>query len=340
MALGPNAGWVEDYAIALSFGIESTSGRSLSHTIPPTDPLFNLLALHTGGRDQLRPFYPQISKLYRGVRGRDAPRIADFSLAWHLWTTVTELLAFQSPLFVAPLRQGFLLQLELSGCWISLHRCAPIENPLNGFCSFHVLSSYPPPDEPDERCFELLKLRYIAAGITVTSEHLLGHLTTFEARDGRLLSMHVAQAVRLQRSDGQSAALRDWCRALQLALERFNSKVLCDALWDQAKRCLLTQLPVDMVGSTVWTASRSKPCVVAIEEISTLQVADFEHVLDEAKRIVCDLHAAKSSTSMGVLSIPLRRHIVFRERFLGRLEFQRVLEGTSALKGSGMGQMT
>jgi len=54
----------------------------------------------------------------------------------------------------------------------------------------------------------------------VTSEHLLGHLTTFEARDGRLLSMHVAQAVRLQRSDGQSAALRDWCRALQLALER------------------------------------------------------------------------------------------------------------------------
>jgi len=26
MALGPNAGWVEDYAIALSFGIESTSG--------------------------------------------------------------------------------------------------------------------------------------------------------------------------------------------------------------------------------------------------------------------------------------------------------------------------
>jgi len=85
-----------------------------------------------------------------------------------------------------------------------------------------------------------------------------------------------------------------------------------------------------MVGSTVWTASRSKPCVVAIEEISTLQVADFEHVLDEAK----------SSTSMGVLSIPLRRHIVFRERFLGRLEFQRVLEGTSALKGSGMGQMT
>jgi len=102
----------------------------------------------------------------------------------------------------------------------------------------------------------------------------------------------------------------------------------------------LTQLPVDMVGSTVWTASRSKPCVVAIEEISTLQVADFEHVLDEAKRIVCDLHAAKSSTSMGVLSIPLRRHIVFRERFLGRLEFQRVLEGTSALKGSGMGQMT
>jgi len=108
MALGPNAGWVEDYAIALSFGIESTSGRSLSHTIPPTDPLFNLLALHTGGRDQLRPFYPQISKLYRGVRGRDAPRIADFSLAWHLWTTVTELLAFQSPLFVAPLRQACL----------------------------------------------------------------------------------------------------------------------------------------------------------------------------------------------------------------------------------------
>jgi len=211
--------------------------------------------------------------------------------------------------------QGFLLQLELSGCWISLHRCAPIENPLNGFCSFHVLSSYPPPDEPDERCSELLKLRHITAGITVTSEHLLGHFTTFEARDARLLSMHIAQAVRMQQSYGQSAALRDWCRALQLALERFNSKALCVALWDQAKRCLLMQLPDDMVRSTAWTASRSKPCVVAIEEMLTLQVVDSEHLLEEAQRCFCDVHAARSSTNMGVLSMTLRRQIVFRERF-------------------------